>query len=70
MNEIIVRSIELPYKVNGCVVQDENGDYNIYTNALHSYEHQVEAYIHETKHIAMDHFCSAASVVDKEQEIE
>ena len=68
MNEIIVRPIALPYKVNGFVSQDENGDYNIYINALQSYEMQQETYQHEMSHIALGHFGSQASVKDIERE--
>lgn len=54
--EYIVRLIELPYKVNGLTVCDENGFYNIYINSRLSLELQNKAYKHELSHIAEDDF--------------
>lgn len=56
MDAVIIRVIDLPYKVNGLTVKDEEGDYNIYLNARLSDERRVNAFRHELKHIKLGHF--------------
>lgn len=56
MDAVIIRVIDLPYKVNGLTVKDEEGDYNIYLNARLSDERRVKAFRHELKHIKLGHF--------------
>lgn len=51
MNEIIVRTVNLPYFVHGQVLMDENGDYNIYINARLPYGAQRRALDHEMMHV-------------------
>ena len=52
MNDVFVRySTELPYKVHGMVIMDENSDYNVYINPHLSIEEQDRAAKHEMAHI-------------------
>ncbi len=51
----------MPYSIKGCVVMDENGDYNIYINSKLPKREQLKAYIHEFDHVFYDDFsCSTA----------
>lgn len=57
MGEVIVRVVNLPaWKTGATVVEDENGDYNIYLNARFGYNGQQKALKHEYKHIMNDDF--------------
>lgn len=56
MDAVIIRVIDLPYKVGGLTVKDEEGDYNIYLNARHSGDKQAESFKHELDHIEHGHF--------------
>ena len=70
MNVCIVRTVDLPPKVNGATIPDENGDYNIYLNKRLSPEGRIKAYLHELDHISKGHFDSdLKSVAEKEAEI-
>lgn len=51
-----VRYVDLPRKVHGMTVLDENGFYNVYINRLLSKEMQRDAYDHELEHIRRDDF--------------
>lgn len=68
MDAVIIRVIDLPYKVNGLTVKDEEGDYNIYLNARLSDERRVKAFRHELRHIKLGHFYSDFPVDVKEAE--
>ena len=66
MQEIIVREIEMPYSVKGCVVLDEDDNYNVYINALISDAEKMKALIHETEHIYKHHFnCYTAAEAER-----
>lgn len=51
MDDIIVRYIDLPYRVPAAVKRDENDDYNVYINSHLSYGEQEQAKKHELNHI-------------------
>ena len=71
MNDLFVREVDLPYKVGGATIPDENGDYNIYLNKRLSKEGRIKAYIHEIEHIKKGHFNSdLKNVAEKEAEVE
>lgn len=69
MDEIITRIVDLPLGIKGATVKDENDDYNIYINALYSYDIQEIAYWHEIDHILKGHFHDDRSVREKEEEL-
>jgi len=54
--DFCVRYVDLPRKVHGMTVLDENGFYNVYINCLLSREMQRDAYDHELEHIRRDDF--------------
>jgi hypothetical protein len=56
MDSVIIRILDLPPKIHGATVKDENGDYNMYLNARDSEERRVRAYWHEIDHIRLGHF--------------
>lgn len=57
MGEMIVRVVDLPsYRVGATVVEDENGDYNVYINARYGHNGQEKALRHELEHIRQDDF--------------
>ena len=56
MGETIIRIANLPRGINGFVLEDSEGDYNIYINALLTYERQEEVIAHEMIHIIRDDF--------------
>lgn len=58
MNEIFVRTINLPHTVRGVTVIDDNGDFNIYINAKLSVSQQFKVLEHEKRHIHYDDFAS------------
>lgn len=69
MNEdIFVRYIELPIRVNAVTLPDEDGNYNVYINARLSMEAQAEAYEHELYHIRHGHIYNYTPVADCEKE--
>lgn len=66
MDNIIMRLIELPRRVNAVTVTDDDGDYNIYFNSRLS-EHEVKkALRHEIKHITFNHLYDKRTVADDE----
>ena len=58
MGDIFTRLVPLPFSVRGVTMPDENGDYNIYINALLGEPAQKRAYEHELQHIRLGHFDS------------
>lgn len=68
MEEIIVRSVDMPAGVRGFTVLDYAGDYNVYINTRQSYEIQKSALEHEINHIKLGHFNSSKSIDDIEFE--
>ena len=51
MEDIIVRTINLPLLIKGVTIPCNDGTYNIYINAAYSYDEQKEILNHELKHI-------------------
>mgnify|MGYP000845306567 CR=1 FL=1 len=51
-----IRYIDLPYRVKGVTVMDEEGFFNVYINARLSYDCQQKAIKHELTHIARGDF--------------
>ena len=68
MDDIFCRIIELPIKINAVTVIDNEGNYNIYVNALLSAEAQKEAFKHEKRHIVKKHFYSHKPIEECENE--
>ena len=68
MGDILTRVIELPASVSAMTVVDENGDYNIYINAVLTREAADRALRHEMAHIRGGHFEADKPVAECEQE--
>lgn len=51
MEDIIVRYLNLPASTRGSVLQDEEGNYNIYLNARHASSQLSKTLQHELHHI-------------------
>ena len=58
MEDVCIRYIDFPCRINGITVQDENGFYNVYINARLSFEAQRAAIKHELTHIKRNDFYS------------
>lgn len=60
-----VRLVNLPLGVNGMVIEDENGFYNIYINEKLNDISKISAFNHEIMHINNNDFAKEkASVFD------
>lgn len=70
MEKIIIRMLELPGKVRGITVLDENCDYNVYINSTLATGVQLKAVEHELSHIHKEHFFTCGSVEENEREAE
>lgn len=68
MDDVFIRGLELPLKVKGVTVLDNNGDYNVYINVLLSADVQKNATVHEIKHIKKNHFYDFNPVIHNELE--
>lgn len=68
MDDIFCRVVNLPAKVNAVTVIDNDGNYNVYVNALLTIEAQQKAFDHEKRHILKNHFYSHKSVGQCEDE--
>ena len=66
--EYYVRLVELPPTVNGTVVPNPDGTFEIYLNSLLPPARQQECLDHEIRHILRDHFYSEQSVAACEAE--
>lgn len=51
MDDVIVRVVDLPSSVEGFLLGDPAGDYNIYINGRLTFKRQQEVLLHETAHI-------------------
>ena len=57
MDDVIVRVVDLPsYHAGATIIEDENGDYNLYINARYGYNGQRKALKHEHEHIKNNDF--------------
>ena len=54
--EYNVRYIDLPCRVDGVTIPNDDGTFDIYINARHNAEHQAESLTHELQHIMRNHF--------------
>lgn len=63
MNNILVRLVDMPCSVRGCVTRhfDDDEYYTIMLNSRMSAEMQEKAYLHEMEHINSDDFLSDLS---------
>lgn len=68
MDEIIIRIVPLPEKINAATIPDENGDYNVYLSSRISEGRRRQALEHELRHIEKEHFYRSASVQEMESE--
>jgi hypothetical protein len=68
--EYFVRLVPLPRTVDGVVVPNDDGTFDIYLNARQTRELQQKWLQHEINHIREDHFYRALSIVSIEQEAE
>ena len=69
MDDVIIRVIPLPDRTRGLVLDDENGDYNIYVNDSLAYEEQRNTVNHELTHIRRNHLHCDIDVMTAESEI-
>lgn len=55
MNDIFIRLVPLPPSCGGFVMEDEEGNYNVYIREQDTAERQRETYNHEKAHIELHH---------------
>jgi len=67
MGNVIIRLADMPCFVRGQVIEDEEGDYNIYINENLSWEMQEEALRHEMCHVERQDFCGEFCIEDIER---
>lgn len=53
-DDAIVRLIDLPPGIGGAVMEDEDGNYNVYINSRHGHYAQLDNLDHEIAHIEND----------------
>ena len=68
MNNVLIRELNFPVEIEGVVVIDDNGDYNIYINSNLSAEKKKETLDHELRHIQCDHHYSNVPIFEAESE--
>lgn len=68
MQDIFIRGLELPAKVKGVTVIDNDSNFNIYINTLLCADIQRQAVRHELIHIKRDHFYDCEPVIYNELE--
>jgi len=57
MDDVIVRFVDMPTKIKGMTVLDEDGNYNVYINDRLSHDMRMEVYEHEMMHVKrLDHY--------------
>lgn len=63
MRNVLVRFIDMPCSVRGCVVRHYDGDefYTVMLNSRLSSDMQERVYLHEIEHISNDDFTSGLS---------
>ena len=67
MNRVFIRPIPLPQTVEGTIVEDENGDYNIYINSNIPSNRVRDTIIHELKHGAHGHLHNEVWDISKKE---
>lgn len=68
MNNVLVRELNFPIEIEGVIVVDNNGDYNIYINSNLSDEKKKETLDHELRHLQCDHHYIDVPIVQAENE--
>lgn len=63
MEEIITRLGKLPGHIKGFVLEDPNGDYNVYIDKDLLQEEQVGVWLHELQHVRRRHLKDASKSV-------
>lgn len=58
MEKIIERVVDMPVGVKACVVEDADGDYNVYVNARYDKVQRECAALHELRHVICNDFHS------------
>lgn len=67
-DDYFVRLIDLPPRVRGITVPNDDGTFSIYINAMLSSPMQRKAYDHEVRHIVLDHLYQDRPIEDIESE--
>ena len=66
--DYFVRVVELPPAIRGVTVPNDDGTFSVYINAIYDTETQRSTLEHELKHLARDHFYTAAPIAAQEAE--
>lgn len=66
INDHIVRIVNLPWGVHGCVTPNDDGTFSIYLNARDTHERNIKAYWHEVGHIVRDDFYNGLPIEEVE----
>lgn len=66
--DVYIRGIPLPTTVNGCVLPNDDGTFDIYYNSSMDEEHCRRAVEHELNHIRRNHLFDCHPVWQNERE--
>lgn len=69
MNEVFCRIIKLPPNIHGFVMEDPDGNYNIYLNAADPESRQRLTFLHEFTHVERGHLRDLRPVSELEAEV-
>ncbi len=67
MDDVFIRLKELPERIGGLTVLDENGDYNVYINSRWGFIGQRETTRHEQRHIDNNDFFNGKTIAEVER---
>lgn len=67
-DDFFVRLIQLPPRVRGVTVPNDDGTFSIYINSSLDYFMQRDAYDHEVRHVVLNHFYEERPIEDIESE--
>lgn len=68
LSNAYIRLLPLPFHVEGCVLPNEDGSFDIYLNSRLPEECREKALLHELTHIKKDHLYDIHPVWMNEQE--
>ena len=51
MEDVVIRFMDYPYGIRGCVMQSPDGTYNVYLNSRYCHNQNLKTLIHELRHI-------------------
>jgi len=68
LENVFIRLMNLPVKVHGFTVLDNDSNYNVYINSLYSYEEAQKTLNHELNHIKNGDFYFSENVYEIEKE--